>query len=118
MSEERIGLLLKKPGSPAGSIPLAGPQMKPKSAMDLPRHDAVPLGGLKIVARSGTIVPTGLDDVLRGIEDPQEQELVMRLQEILAAEAPAWEAVKGVLADMWWYRREFVQKILPIILKR
>ena len=82
------------------------------------RNEAPPPGGIRIVARAGTNVPVSLDDYLRCTDDPMEQGLVLRLKEVLEKPGSSWEGVRDILAELWWHKRESVQKLLPIILKR
>jgi len=81
-------------------------------------NESAPAEGIRIVARAGTNVPVSLDDYLLMTDDPIEQRLVIRLRDTIEAPGSSWEGVRDILGELWWHKREAVQKLLPIILKR
>jgi len=117
-AKEGTGFQLKRVAVPKSQAPAPGGRIQATSAMDLQRHESVPTGGLKIVARAGGIIPTTMEDFIKTLDDDHEKELALLLQQVTENPEATWNDVKNVLAEIWWYRRESVQKIIPVILKR
>ncbi len=113
-------------GAPAAAAPVASAAGTPpaadplRSSHDLSRHEGtIPAGGLKITARSG--IGGNMATIAAFIEqasDPQEKELLTAISQSLDDPTVSWETMKHLLAELWWLRRETVQKVLPIILRR
>lgn len=103
----------------AGPTHSQPPAASAGAAHDLPRHSGgIPEGGLKIVSRSGVQSATTLDQYLSNVTDDIEREIVTSLRDAMNDPDCRWETIKHYLAELWWQKKESIQKILPIILRR
>lgn len=104
----------------AAAAPPASAADPLRSTHDLSRHSgSIPAGGLKIVSRSGTGgAMATIEAFIEQAGDPQEKELLEAIARSVDDPTVTWDAMKQLLAELWWLRRETVQKILPIILRR
>jgi hypothetical protein len=107
------------PPDPSRFVATPSPPPAGAAAHDLPRHaGTVPAGGIKIVSRSGSGPISTLDQFIESSQDAQERELLLQLKAVVDDPQAPWSAVKHLLAELWWVRRDSVQKILPVILRR
>lgn len=115
---ESGGFRLSKVAVPRSQVPPAGTRIEPQAGTELPRHSSVPADGLKIVARAGGAIPTTIEAYINTLADEEERALTVMLAQVLQNPDAKWAEVRDVLAEIWWHRRDSLQKVIPIILKR
>ncbi len=64
-------------------------------------------------AKKGT-----LEGYIKGLEDPAERSLVMRLIEEVDEPRPEWGDVQSIMLEIWNLRPEMAKELLPLILNR
>ena len=103
--------------APGGSVHINfGMAAKPSQEAEAELADD-PVGGIKIVARAGATGAQTLEAFIKGTDDPQERDLIIRLREVLDNPGSSWTDVKMIMEEILDFRRETALRLFPIIIK-
>ena len=103
--------------APGGSMHFDFGGSKAPVAEEEPDGTDASIVDMKIVSRTGATGPVNIESFIKGLDDPQEREMVIRLKEVLDNPGSSWTDVKTVLEEIINFRRETALRLLPIIVK-
>jgi len=84
-------------------------------------------GGSGLIQRQASATPASkpggarkdtLEGVIKGMQDPAERELVIRLTELLDEPRPEWNDIRSTLLAIHTIQPELAQRLFPLILNR